>query len=85
MTYHRTGGKNGTRNSPRERHADKYLPNFNKKQGSGVKRKGREQLNPTNEERYKRMMGGKKPKMSLATRAMNRLALGRSKVHGRYD
>ena len=46
MSYHRTGGKGGTRNSPRERHAEDYLPNFNKKQGSGTNPKGRVKKNP---------------------------------------
>lgn len=83
MTFHRTAGEGGTRNSPRERHADKYLPNFNKSQGSGRKRKGKEQLNPTNEERYKRMMSGKPPKKNLKDEFGSRM-IGRSKVTGRY-
>lgn len=36
MTYHRTAGKGGTRNKKAG-----SLPNFNKSQGSGQRRKGR--------------------------------------------
>lgn len=64
MTYHRTGGKGGTRNSPQERHIDEYAPNFNKTQGSGRVRQGRKQNNPPKKlsaaerrQRYDRMMG----------------------------
>lgn len=49
MTYHRTGGKGGTRNSVRERHADRFLPNFNKSTTRGHSRparKGRRKDNP---------------------------------------
>lgn len=46
MTYHRTAGKGGTRNSARTKHIDEYAPNFNKTQGSGVNRRGRKQNNP---------------------------------------
>ena len=47
MTYHRTGGKGGTRNSPKERHPKH--PNFNKNTAAGAKQKprtGRVKLNP---------------------------------------
>jgi hypothetical protein len=46
MTYHRTCGKGGTRNSARERHIDEYAPNFNKSRGSGRNPRGRKQNNP---------------------------------------
>lgn len=46
MTYHRTCGKGGSRNSVRERHADRFLPNFNKTQGSGTIARGRRKDNP---------------------------------------
>ncbi|MGI9288798.1 MAG: hypothetical protein ACR2P1_25650 [Pseudomonadales bacterium] len=49
MTYHRTCGKGGTRNSARERHADEYLPNFNKSTTDGFSsppRRGRKVNNP---------------------------------------
>lgn len=50
MTYHRTGGKGGTRNSARERHAEYYLPEIGLKSTKrGFKRparKGKTQLNP---------------------------------------
>ncbi len=36
MTYHRTGGKGGSRNT-----AQGPLPNFNKEQGSGARRRGK--------------------------------------------
>lgn len=39
MTYHRTGGKGGTRNSKQGRHPTH--PNFNKKTGSTARRKGK--------------------------------------------
>ena len=64
MTFHRTAGTGGSRNSRRERHATD-LPNFNKSIGSGVNRKGKKKLNPpTNggttpearRKRYNRMM-----------------------------
>jgi hypothetical protein len=47
MTYHRTAGKGGTRNSAAERHPKN--PNFNKNTIAGESkpaRKGRVQLNP---------------------------------------
>ncbi len=47
MTFHRTCGKGGTRNSARERHIDEYAPNFNKRQGSGANPRGRKKNNPT--------------------------------------
>ena len=61
MTFHRTCGKNGTRNSPTERHADEYLPNFNKSEGSGVNRRGKKQNNPTWADRYKAETGDPRP------------------------
>ncbi len=39
MTYHRTGGKGGTRNSKEGRHPT--LPNFNKKSGSSKRTTGK--------------------------------------------
>jgi hypothetical protein len=36
MTYHRTAGKGGTRNRPAG-----GLPNYNKRQGSGARRRGK--------------------------------------------
>lgn len=59
MSYHRTGGKGGTRNSARTKHIDEYAPNFNKRQGSGRNPRGKKQNNPakrTPRERYDRMM-----------------------------
>lgn len=47
MTYHRTAGKGGTRNSPAERHPK--LPNMNKSTEAGFSRparKGKVKLNP---------------------------------------
>ena len=47
MTYHRTAGKGGTRNSAAERHPK--LPNHNKNTVAGFSRparKGKKQLNP---------------------------------------
>ncbi len=49
MTFHRTCGTNGTRNSKRERHADEYLPNFNKSTSDGYSaapKRGRKMNNP---------------------------------------
>ncbi len=94
MTYHRTGGKGGTRNSPRERHADRFLPNFNKSTAGGhsvAPRKGRRVDNPgkgskpkdTPTQRYKRMMEGTPPRRNLGER-LGGFAIGRSKVTGRY-
>lgn len=58
MSFHRTGGKGGTRNSVRERHADRFLPNFNKSQGSGRVARGRRKDNPPSSPRdnYDAMM-----------------------------
>lgn len=91
MTYHRTGGTGGTRNSPRERHADRFLPNFNKSQGSGAKRKGKRMDNPgkgskrkdTPKQRYDRMMSGIPPKKTIGEHLGSRM-IGKSKVTGRY-
>ena len=47
MTYHRTGGKGGTRNSRAERHPTH--PNFNKDTAGGFTQKprtGKKRLNP---------------------------------------
>ena len=47
MTYHRTAGKNGSRNSPMERHPKP--PNYNKDTAGGYSRparKGKTVLNP---------------------------------------
>lgn len=47
MTYHRTAGKGGTRNSPAEKHPK--LPNHNKNTVAGFSRparKGKVKLNP---------------------------------------
>ena len=47
MTYHRTGGTGGTRNSPEGRHPK--MPNMNKDTVKGYSRpprKGKTQLNP---------------------------------------
>ena len=47
MTYHRTAGKGGTRNSPAERHPK--MPNHNKSTVDGFSRparKGKVKLNP---------------------------------------
>ena len=51
MTYHRTCGKGGSRNSVRERHADRFLPNYNKSQGSGKIARGRRVDNPPPKQR----------------------------------
>lgn len=84
MTYHRTGGKGGTRNSPRERHfTDK--PNFNKYQGSGVRRKGKMVHNPDNSKRYEEMMSGHGiPKRKNLKEKLGAYMIGRSKVTGKY-
>ena len=68
MTFHRTAGKGGTRNSPRERHATD-LPNFNKSTSGGHSRtpsRGRTVHNPPSSatkrerrQRYDNMMAGK--------------------------
>jgi hypothetical protein len=91
MSYHRTGGKGGTRNSPRERHADRFLPNFNKSTSGGHSRKpskGRRMDNPgkgskpkdTPEQRYKRMMGGQKMRRTGLDRALS----GKSGITDKY-
>lgn len=77
MTFHRTAGTGGTRNSARTKHIDEYAPNYNKSAGSGVNRVGRKQNNPP-----------KKRKRSVGDRladAFGARLIGKSKVTGRYD
>ena len=50
MTYHRTAGKGGTRNSKQGRHPKH--PNFNKKRGSSKRTKGRMVNNPGSHAKY---------------------------------
>lgn len=91
MSYHRTGGKGGTRNSVRERHADRFLPNFNKSTSGGHTRrplKGKRKDNPPTSkkdqeyrQRYDDMMfkaknAGIKPTQS----ALNKLLAGKSGI-----
>jgi hypothetical protein len=75
MTFHRTAGKGGTRNSARTKHIDEYAPDFNKSQGSGANPRGKKQNNPGKQSgRYDRMMAiardpgateaGRRPKRS---------------------
>lgn len=90
MTFHRTGGKGGTRNSRQERHFTN-VPNFNKSQGSGRNPQGRVKHNPPRgsmdtmspKERYKRMQAGIPPRKTLGEHIGSRL-IGKSKVTGKY-
>ena len=91
MSFHRTGGQGGTRNSPREKHCDRYLPNFNKSTSGGHSRrprKGKRMDNPgpgsspkdSPRKKYDAMMkkarAGIKPRQSLG----NRILAGKSDV-----
>ena len=92
MSFHRTGGKGGSRNSARERHADKFLPNFNKSTTGGHSRpprkgkrvdnpgKGSKKKDTTHRDRYDDMMfkarSGIKPRQSVK----NRILAGKSGV-----
>ena len=91
MTYHRTGGTGGTRNSRRERHFTNK-PNFNKSTTGGHSRRpssGRTKHNPptnqkdTPKQRYDNMMSGRRVKKSLNEEFGSRM-IGRSKVTGSY-
>lgn len=77
MTFHRTAGKGGTRNSRRTKHPELSFPNFNKSTGSGRVRQGKTQLNP-----------GKKRNRTAGDYiedAIGSAMIGKSKVTGRYD
>jgi len=87
MTYHRTAGKGGTRNSATERHFTNK-PNFNKSAGSGANPQGRVKHNPPaakkdTKGRYDRMKAGIKPRKTLGEHIGSRM-IGKSKVTGEY-
>ena len=89
MTYHRTAGTGGTRNSSQERHFTNK-PNFNKSQGSGTVRRGKTVHNPSKtkpkkdtKSRYDRMMSGIPPRKNLGEHIGSRM-IGKSKITGKY-
>ena len=79
MTYNRTAGKGGTRNSRANKHPELNFPNYNKSTAGGftaAARTGRTKLNPA---KKRRTLG------SLISDALGSAMIGKSKVTGRYD
>lgn len=80
MTYHRTGGKGGTRNSRQTKHPELFLPNFNKSTTAGRKlppRKGKLKLNPSKKRN--------RTAMDYVEDAVGSAMIGKSEVTGRLD
>jgi hypothetical protein len=79
MTFHRTAGKGGTRNSRRTKHPELSFPNFNKSTRKGAKqpaRTGRVQLNPAKKRRTV---------TDYIEDAVGAAMIGKSEVTGRLD
>jgi hypothetical protein len=80
MTYHRTAGKGGTRNSRASKHPELSFPNFNKSTVGGRKlppRKGKVKLNPGKTSVYNRSTGEfQKPAAKMDANSWWRKKLG---------
>lgn len=93
MTYHRTAGKGGTRNSRQERHFTNK-PNFNKSTSGGHSKrpsKGKQVMNPptkpkdtSHRERYDTMMARARAGIKPRRTGLDRMLSGKSDITDRY-